>query len=272
MKTPYHHIPTGKKLHPLGGGKARSRRSGFTLIEVVMAMGLIALLIGGVYAVARGALQISNKVLTNQQKSTLTHSFIELCRKNFESIPGNARVELNSDNSTGVFTTELVFTDYPLAFTWSGVPAGSAEVIMFSEKESRGSLQVKLQYLTEEEAEDRRNSIAPGNLGTGLVLLTNVKLLQWRFYDPRTEEWETEWTNNNRRPSLIELNLEFFDSIEPVRAVFWVPTMVSPEEIVRQANSADPRQGSGRGGPELPTDPTSRQRELDRRRSQPRSQ
>ncbi len=249
----------------------------FTLIEVVIAMALIALLVGGVYSVARGAFRISNEVVRSQQHSMLIQSFIELCRRNFESMPGNAQVELVSEGGGNQFLTQLILTDYPLAFTWSGVAAGSKEVIMLTEPESRGSLRVKVQYLNEEESAERRAALDPGDLGVALELLSGVRVLQWRFYDVRTEEWETEWVDANRRPSLVELNLEFYDGSDPVRSVFWIPTVANPQQVVQgaQAGAAQGNPGAGAGagvpggGPAaLPTDPAARREALQRLREQ----
>ncbi|CAN5248463.1 hypothetical protein BH23VER1_BH23VER1_32250 [soil metagenome] len=260
---------------PAIGGR---KPGAFTLIEVVIAMSLIALLVGGIYAVAQGAFRVSNEVVRAQQRSMLVHSFVELCRRNFEAMPGNGQVELVSEGGAGQFLTQLIFTDYPMAFTWSGVAAGSAEVIMLTEPESRGSLRVKLQYLDPEEAEKRRAALAPGDLGTSLELLSGVRVLQWRFYDPRTEEWETEWVDASRRPTLVELNLEFYDASDPVRAVFWIPTVANPEQVVQgaQAGAAAGAPGAGAetgldqgGGPAaLPTDPEARRAALERLRQQ----
>lgn len=247
-------------------------KHGFTLLEVVLAMALIALLVGGIYGVARGAVQISSKVVRNQQRSMTVHSFLELCRRNFETMPGNAKIELISEGSVGQFLTELVITDYPLAFTWTGVPAGSAEVIMKTEKETSGSIRVVLQYLNEEEAEDRENALGSRDFGVKLTLLNEVKLLQWRFWDPRTEEWEVEWVDNARRPSLVELNLEFYDAEEPLRSVFWIPTMADPEQLTQAipggGAGAVPGVGGAGRGPQLPSDPAERRAALERLREQ----
>jgi prepilin-type N-terminal cleavage/methylation domain-containing protein len=260
-------------------GRRRAPPAGFSLIEVVLAVALISLLVGGVYAIARGAVQVSGKVVRNQQQSMNVHSFIELCRRNFEAMQGNAKVELITEGLSGSARSELVFTDYPMGFTWSGVPAGSAAVIMRTDRTSSGAYRVSLQYLDEEQNEQRQSALAPADLGVTLPLLDDIRSLQWRFWDARTEEWEEVWEDANLRPSLVELNVEFLDGDEPLRSVFWIPTMANPETLA-QAGRAEAGQGGGPGGPggpgggpgaggdapggdfQLPNDPEGRRRAL----------
>ena len=41
---------------------------GFTLLEVILGLGLITMLIGGIYSIPTASLQLSNTVLENQQE------------------------------------------------------------------------------------------------------------------------------------------------------------------------------------------------------------
>ena len=222
----------------------RVSRRGFTLVEVVVAMGLTGMLVGGVFAVGQGAVKMSRKVTRAQHTAMQQYAFTELVRKNFEQMPGNAQV-LFPEAGSG--ESELILSEYPLAFDWPGVPAGYQEVILRTVRESRGSLKVVLQYLNEEEAEEREsNPIGTPtsiDLGVSLSLMDNVRALQWEFWDTRTEEWETQWEDTTRRPSLVALNLELFESGEQLRSVFWIPTTADPQQF---ANSF--QQGGGQTG------------------------
>ena len=227
------------------------RSAGFTLIEVVLGIALLALLFGGIFAVARGALQISAEVTENQQYSMRIHSYLELLRRTFEEMPGNGKVELRPLSGRGV-ESEVAFVEYPLAFAWSGVPAGSPVTVFQTTRGPSGWLQSRIYYLDEEMADQYLENGNVDSAAPNLLIMDEIKMLQWRFYDQRTDEWMTEWDyTSNTRPSLIELNVEFLDGSNPVAVIFWIPTVVNPEQIARSLNTSRGGGGGavpGRGG------------------------
>ena len=198
---------------------------------------------------------MSRKVTRAQQSAMQQYAFTELIRKNFEQMPGNATVLYPEASGTG--ESELILSNYPLAFNWPGVPAGYQEVILRTVRESRGSLRIVVQYLNQEEAEERSGlaigSPTPTDLGVTLPLMDNVRALQWEFWDTRTEEWEIEWEDVGRRPSLVAVNLEQFTSGEVLRSVFWIPTVTNPQQFTNsfQAGGQTPNT-QDRGGNTTP--------------------
>lgn len=232
-----------------------ARRSrGFTLLEVILGLALIVLLIGGIYAIAAASLQMSNAVVENQAAEMHLHSFVNLLRRNIEGLPGNAKLRMEApDTAGGVYHSEFVLEEYPLAFSWANVAAGSRVVILATEKDPLGGIRFRVRYLNEEEAEAYGSGSLHADDGISLELLDGVKAVLWRFYDTQTEEWVEEWPNAAQRPSMIELNFEFFDGSEATRAVFWIPVVADPAQIVQGAASgiggAGGTPGNGAGVP-----------------------
>lgn len=225
------------------------RPRGFTLLEVILGLALIVLLIGGIYAIAAASLQMSHSVVENQAEEMHLHSFVNLLRRNIEGLPGNSRIRMEApDSAGGGYHSEFVFEEYPLAFSWSNVAAGSRIVILATEKDPLGGIRFRVRYLNEEEAEAFESGSLQADDGISLELLDGVRSALWRFYDTQTEEWVEEWPNSNQRPSMIELNFEFFDGSEPTRAVFWIPVVADPAQIVQGANAGGAG-GPGAGGP-----------------------
>ena len=72
--------------------------------------------------------------------------------------------------------------------------------------------------------------------------------MYWRFFDQNEEDWVEEWEEENRRPSLVELNVEFYSLSEGIRSVFWIPVVANPESVVRGAQSTPRASAGGRAG------------------------
>ena len=219
---------------------AATRQAGFTLLEVTFALFLFGALMAGVFKVASACFQVANTVTEKSQREMHAAAFFGLLRQNFTAMPGNGKITMELPNSLGSagYQSEIVLKDYPLAFSWGGVPAGSERVLIVSEKDPIGGLQVRIRYLNEEEAEAHENdSLAPDE-GQSLVLIAGIKSMRWEFYDQTEEEWLEEWDEEGRRPSLVTLFIEFYNLSEEIRAVFWIPVVANPESVVRGAQTS----------------------------------
>lgn len=211
----------------------RSAPRGFTLIEIMLGLALMGILVGGIFAVQRGAFTVSTSIVERETQTLKVHSFCELLRRNFEQMPGNARVNLQYYGGSGSDLTEVAFTDYPLAFTWPGVTAGAKTVIFRTERSVGLGLQAAILYLDEEQAEEwQKGQFDESKILGRITIMDGISFLGWRFFNESTQEWETEWPlTNTRRPSFVEMTLQFMDGEDPVRLVFWIPTMANPQQF-----------------------------------------
>lgn len=251
----------------------RAFQRGFTLIEVILGIAILGFIATGIYAIATRTVELSAEVSKSQQQEIMVHNFLRLCRRNFEDLPGNAGVTLSFHNNGRFQETDVVFWNYPLAFHWPSVPAGSSRVVLLSKANSRGSMDVVLLYLdqTHPPDEDYRALMNSGRLqgATILPLLTDVTRFDWFFLDETLSErgeLVKEWPDATRRPSLVEMMLQFYGSSKEqyIRSVFWIPPMVNPEQFFqsnRQGGNVgnggvggvpgggEPPPGGGPGGP-----------------------
>ena len=87
-----------------------------------MAIGLIGVVLTGVYKVASKSIELSDNVLIRQHENMHMHSFMGLLKRNIEDIPGNAQINMEpAQMQSGVARSEIALVDYPLAFSWAGV-------------------------------------------------------------------------------------------------------------------------------------------------------
>ena len=235
------------------GAYAR-RDQGFTLIEIVLGMAILGLIVSGIYAVAVGTVKLSNAVSESQNEEIRLHNFLRLLRRNFERMPGNAGITMLPINGNPP-ETDIVFYNYPLAYYWPSVPAGSSRVVLMSKKSSRGSLDVGLLYLDEEAPEDYRSSMGgiSQQPGLWLSLLSDVMVFRWTFFDETlgdAGEWVELWEDPQKRPGIVRLELQFLGQglDEKVESIFWIPNMINPEQLVQSNNQQGGGQGGGGGG------------------------
>ncbi len=246
----------------------RVRRAGFTLLEVMLAVALMAILIGGIFGVQRGALAIARNVMEEQEEGMRMTSFAELVRRSFEQAPGNSKVHLIVPRG-GNGSSEVYFKDYPLAFAWSGVSAGSKSVILRMERNKVRQYTAVVLYLDEEASQDyEKGSLDERSVdrATGLPRVRRLELMEgiqemtWKVIDDTTapssqagstsrnseDDWVLEWPfDKTKRPTRVKFKLQMADSFEPLDLIFWIPSMVSPEQF---ANGGGGQAGSGGGG------------------------
>ncbi len=283
MKLPVKYHPLTLVSAKVKAPESVASQGGFTLLEVMLAVGLMSILIGGIFSVQRGALLISVDVTTSQEEAMRMSSFAELLRRNCEQAPGNSKVHLIIPRG-GNGSSELYFKDYPLAFAWSGVSAGSKSVILRMEQNKARKFSAVVLYLDEEAAKDYENGSLDEKAvdrATGmprvrrLELMDGIESMLWEVIDDTVaatnnlgtdkEEWFPEWPlDKTKRPSRIRFKLDMVDSSEPLALTFWIPSMVSPEQFANGGGGAGgggagggggltpqpgPPQGGGAGGP-----------------------
>ena len=226
--------------HPVG-------RGGFTLLEVVLAMGLLALLSGMIFYAATANLQLGNTVVERQNEESEKHAFIELLSQRFAALPGNTRMELLSKDAGTHYISDLTLQNVPMTFTWAGAEKVAKAVQLSTVLKRDGYLDIVLRYYEEEILEDSDNAQNNEKIKpfAEVVLLEDVRTFEWRVLDGRTMEWQYDWDLVGRLPLQMELTIAFGKEGEPIRQIFWITPKQDPEVAMR---SLQQQQGGGGGG------------------------
>lgn len=233
------------------------RVSGFTMLELVLAMLLLTMIIGMVFGTARTSLQLGVSVVETQNEEMLQQAFFDLLAGRFASLPGNARFDLSFEDSGTHYISDLTLQSVPMSFTWGGADLIAKAVQLSTVKRRSNYLDIVLRYYEEEILEDSEStfgSISPPGPFAEIVLLTDVRFFEWRVLDGRTMEWLYEWDLQGRLPLQVELVLAFGADGPEIRQVFWIPPRQNPELVMRQAMQGMMQPGQGGGG-ETPDDP-----------------
>src|SRR5690606_30641101 len=73
-----------------GGARPRRRRGGFTLMEVVVALAILAMITGSLFAILQGSVRGASQIEQVQRENDSINRFLDLCRKTFTTMPSSA--------------------------------------------------------------------------------------------------------------------------------------------------------------------------------------
>lgn len=229
-----------------------SRHSGFTLLEVVIAMGILSVLVGMVFGIARTSLTLANTIVKSQAEEMEHQAFFELLHQRFSSLPGNTRFDLQVEDSGAHYLSELTLQEVPLSFTWGGQELIAKAVQLTTIKRRSGYLDIVLSYYEDEilegSASDPDGPVGDPEPFAEIVLLEDVAYFEWRALDGRSMEWQYDWEIQGRLPLQLELVMAIGAQGEEIREIFWIPPKQNPEVVMRQMTQGGGNGSSGGGG------------------------
>lgn len=234
---------------------ANPRKSGFTLLELVMAMAILSIIVGMVFSTARTSLALGNTIVQSQNEEMLHQAFFELLSQRFAALPGNTRFDLKVEDSGSHYISDLTLQNVPMNFTWGGEDRIAKAVQISTVKRRSGYLDVVLRYYENEILEGSESTFGSSALDkepfAEIVLMTDVAFFEWRVLDGRSMEWQFDWDIQGRLPLQIELTMAIGAQGEEIRQIFWVPPKQNPEVVLRQMMQGGGNPGGGTGaGPD----------------------
>lgn len=215
---------------------------GFTLIEVVIALTILAMMTGTLFAIIQGSVRAAAQIELLQRENDSINRLLDVLRKTFSTLPSAATVTLKLIDENASEAQELTITGAPNTFGFGPQPISYSPTII--------ALRPDLQDRTDEAGtalfdlsisrtdlipQTDDNEMAIGKELDGVLaqdeqgrnwmpLLPQVATLKWRFYKLSDETWNEEWSEN-AWPDLIEIQLLMHDRVNPIRMVFSLPTL-----------------------------------------------
>ncbi len=239
----------------------RALQPAFTLLELVVALLLIALLVGMVFSTARSSLILGNTVVRTQNEEMLKQAFFDLLESRFAALPGNTRMDLKVTDAGSHYLTDLTLQNVPMSFTWGGQERTAKAIQLSTVLRRSGFLDIVLRYYENElinpSSENAAgtgfvSSAAPEEPFAEITLLTDVRMFEWRALNGRLMEYQWDWEQPGQLPLQLELVVAFGADGPEIRHVFWIPPRQNPEVFMRQLQ----QQAAGGGAPVTP-DPES---------------
>lgn len=197
--------------------------SAFTLLEVILAMGILALLTGAVYSITSAATEASKATMDEQFSVRRLEAFTKVTRDAFLSLPREGSIQLRfSKSATGAPVPEIIFQEVSGVF---GIPSlGGGSLILAARPRADGSRTMSLLRVPKGLQGTELDRLKDGN--DWIPLLPRVEKVKWTFF--ANGEWKEEWLPENGRPLAARLQMEIPDmGGSKIDNQFWIPPITT---------------------------------------------
>ena len=263
--------------------RGHSNRLGFSLIEVVIGMTILAMISTTLFAIIKGSVKGAADIEKLQRENDQVNRFIEQCRVTIETMPASASLSLTvMDQATGQQELKIAgnsacfpFGPSPISYEDTSIglrPDIEKPTTLGPNPVPRYILGVTRKDIIPQTS-DTTVSVQRASLGPDaaddqgrywMPLLPSVVQLQWEFYKESTKEWLPEWTTSVW-PDLIKMHLTMEGRTHPLDITFAPPELklrppnqkppaTTPDTKSDKGQLADNGKGTkgGKGGPEGP--------------------
>lgn len=205
---------------------------GFTLLEVILSMGILALLAASIYAIASSSIGASRTAMEQQLTLRRLDAFLRVTRSAFLNLPSQGTVSLEmSRGKGGDPEARLILGKVQGLF---GMPSlGGGSLVLAAKPRPDGTRTISMIRVPSNLGDNELEKVISSS---GIPLLPKVRKPRWSFFQEGV--WKEEWPKGNPRPTLVRLQLEIDEIPEPVEALFFVPPVVPPPAATQPEQSA----------------------------------
>jgi prepilin-type N-terminal cleavage/methylation domain-containing protein len=200
---------------------ARSKAA-FTLLEVVLAMALIGLILGGVYGVANGTMQLGKSMSEARVAETRITNFVNQWRDYLETMPPGIQLTAGAEKVARGSSGNLFILGGHMPFVWDR-RLKLADAVEFGLVRNPGAKDLDLVVRHLKKPLQARS---PDQLDTlaELPILEGLKQMQWQFYEPVEKKWFTSWDPAKRPQPPLFMKLRFSFTADPREHeyTFWI--------------------------------------------------
>jgi prepilin-type N-terminal cleavage/methylation domain-containing protein len=208
------------KQPPLFSLKAR----GFTLLEVVISMTILAILSAAVYAIVSAALNASQTTMAQQLTLRRLDAFERVTREAFLNLPAEGGVTLEIGHASGGSAEQDLVISKPQEIF--GLPSLAGGSIVLAARAKSDGTRTMILLTIPANATDRERKEAFRAPGT--PLLPHLRKPRWTFKTTtQDEEWKEELPVGSAKPILIRFQTEIDELPNPVESIFYLPAITA---------------------------------------------
>jgi len=192
---------------------------GFSLLEVCLALTLLVLISGSIYAVLRGSMDTAAALRDDLKRSQEIEGIISLCKRTFHMLPSEARLESFISEESGAALPQLIVRNAPQLLSWG--PPGDLDTVSILGLRPQTGGRYSLSLLrVNGGANPSADPTSKAKPADWMALVADVTKLNWRFYDAASNTWLDVLSPGQARPRAVEMTIALADEPKPIRAVF----------------------------------------------------
>jgi type II secretory pathway pseudopilin PulG len=207
-------VPAGvERRTPNAKRRTLNGNRGYLLLEVLLALVVLSIIAGLVFRIIQTTSRVTANVQFLQTQQEHSDGLYELLRKDIESLSSNAVFQTKRTNED----FQLIFEQATFNFSWRPSEESFGTVVLEVRQQADGRFALSATEIPEPSVEDPD---APPPKPIVTPLISGLERCDWRFFDPTSGQWSSNWTNTSTKPLLFECTFKLSGQPQPVRAVF----------------------------------------------------
>jgi prepilin-type N-terminal cleavage/methylation domain-containing protein len=194
----------------------RNRRSGFTLLEIILAVAILAMMALAIYRFVQSNL-VAIRISSEASAADARYDGLrELLTAQWQSLaPGSGALTGEPLKLEDRPRDEIRWTCGPGPGLLTRYAPGDFVVTLRLQRENEKSNRLDLGILRKPKNDE---GLSTDN-GSWLPLIENVNSLEIRYFDPRLNSWLDRWADNLTLPRLVKVTIDRGGSTPPWEAV-----------------------------------------------------
>lgn len=212
-------------------------RAAFTLIEIMLALAIFAVLAGAVFMSVQAVSNASAMLGVEQMRARKIDAFLSWCRRGFRSVSSRSEMTLRTrETGSAGLAVELILRRAPGAFPLGEADAAGGDLILAAIPDGRGTAVFSIaRFPGTWSLEDTEKQLKPEDW---FPLLEGIRTLQWGFWDNTSAEFVDMLPEGSPLPELVRLRMSL-ETGEEIEAVFRPPKLTPRGEWQRSDEAED---------------------------------